>query len=54
MSYPKTVPVVIVGSGPTGLTAGLLLAAYGVGQFCSVTFVMGSGSRTRNSIRLQN
>ncbi|MBR9769206.1 MAG: NAD(P)-binding protein, partial [Rhodobacteraceae bacterium] len=30
MSYPKTVPVVIVGSGPTGLTAGLLLAAYGV------------------------
>ncbi|MGB1575017.1 MAG: FAD-dependent monooxygenase, partial [Paracoccaceae bacterium] len=30
MSYPETVSVVIVGSGPTGLTAGLLLAAYGV------------------------
>ena len=30
MSYPETVPVVIVGSGPTGLTAGLLLAEYGV------------------------
>ncbi|MGB1638980.1 MAG: FAD-dependent monooxygenase, partial [Paracoccaceae bacterium] len=30
MSYSETVPVVIVGSGPTGLTAGLLLAAYGV------------------------
>ena len=30
MSYSEQVPVVIVGSGPTGLTAGLLLAEYGV------------------------
>ena len=29
-AYPREIPVVIVGAGPTGLTTGLLLAAYGV------------------------
>ena len=28
--YPASVPVVIVGAGPTGLTAANLLATYGV------------------------
>lgn len=30
MSYPSKLPVVIIGAGPTGLSTGLLLAAYGV------------------------
>lgn len=29
-TYPKDIPVVIVGAGPTGLTTGLLLAEYGI------------------------
>ncbi|MCB1397951.1 MAG: bifunctional 3-(3-hydroxy-phenyl)propionate/3-hydroxycinnamic acid hydroxylase [Rhodobacter sp.] len=29
-SYPSEIPVLIVGAGPTGLTAGLLLASYGI------------------------
>jgi 3-(3-hydroxy-phenyl)propionate hydroxylase len=29
-SFPKSVPVVIVGAGPTGITAAMLLAQYGV------------------------
>ena len=29
-SYPKDIPVVIVGGGPTGLTTANLLATYGV------------------------
>jgi 3-(3-hydroxy-phenyl)propionate hydroxylase len=29
-SFPKSVPVVIVGAGPTGVTAATLLAQYGV------------------------
>ena len=34
VTYPAEIPVVIVGGGPTGLTAANLLSAYGVG--CTV------------------